>query len=307
MGLFRSRSRSRSSGWDDAVPGLGDLVRSWGWEPIADPPFGSRLSDLIHRFSWILYDRPFTRLTQAWGGPGPTVFNNVYEGRVETGRLVVANAWTNIGPQELVGLYEMQGVAVCAVELASLSPFFVLQPRALPPVDHFVPVPTGHPDFDDRFFVAMVPGLDPSVLNEGVRQRISAHEDWAFAGHDSWLVCVSREAFESADEVKRRVDEVVGLVAAFPRSVLPAHVDHSVDDLAQRIRQLHSADDAIVFLEQLTPDERDRLARSDTPLAGFSDIRTRDEAIARFGALDVPQRMQLLAMFKRDDGRDVRS
>ena len=112
-------------------------------------------------------------------------------------------------------------------------------------------------------------------MREGVRQRISAHDDWAFAGHDSWLVCVSREAFKSADEVKRRVDEVVGLVAAFPRSVLPARVDHSVDDLAQRIRQLHSADDAIVFLEHLTPDERDRLARSDTPLAGFSDIRKR--------------------------------
>ena len=139
-----------------------------------------------------------------------------------------------------------------------------------------------------------------------VRQRISAHDDWAFAGHDSWLVCVSREAFKSADEVKRRVDEVVGLVAAFPRSVLPARVDHSVDDLAQRIRQLHSADDAIVFLEHLTPDERDRLARSDTPLAGFSTSEHATKQLLGSGHSTYPSGCGSLAMFKRDDGTDVR-
>jgi hypothetical protein len=48
--------------------------------------------------------------------------------------------------------------------------------------------------------------------------------------------------------------------------------------------------------------ERERLARSDTPLATFADVRTPEEAIARFGSLPEGQRMQVLAMFTRVDG-----
>ena len=48
----------------------------------------------------------------------------------------------------------------------------------------------------------------------------------------------------------------------------------------------------------------ERLARSDTPLAAFADVRTPEEAMARFGSLPESQRMQLLAMFMRVDGSD---
>ena len=60
-------------------------------------------------------------------------------------------------------------------------------------------------------------------------------------------------------------------------------------------------EDAIAFLQGLTPDERERLARSDTPLAAFADVRTPEEAMARFGSLPEARRMQLLAMFARVD------
>jgi hypothetical protein len=56
-------------------------------------------------------------------------------------------------------------------------------------------------------------------------------------------------------------------------------------------------------LQDLTPDERERLARSGTPLAAFADVRTPEEALARFGALPEAQRMQVLAMCSRVDGR----
>jgi hypothetical protein len=305
MGLFRRQSRS--SGWDDEVPDLAALATARGWTPAAHPPFDRRLADLVHRSTWILYDRPFTRLTQNSSGGDATVFNNAYDAPTGGRRLFVANAWTNIGPQELVRTHEMKGVALCAVELTSLSPLFVVQPRPLPPVDHYPLVSTGDADFDRRFVVALVAGLDPNTLTEGVRQRIGAHDDWLFVGHDSWLACVSQGAFESADEVSRRVDDLLGIVDAFSETVLPKTVDHSVDDLAHRIRQLHSPEDAITFIEQLSPADRERLAHSNTPLAAFSDVSSRDEVIARFGTLDTAQRMALLAMFKRDDDGNAAS
>ncbi len=95
---------------------------------------------------------------------------------------------------------------------------------------------------------------------------------------------------------------MLGIVIAIPGTVMPSQVDYSADDLAARIRRLDDVNDAIAFLQSLTPDERDRLARSDTPLAAFADVRTPEEALARFGSLPEAQRMQLLAMFSRVDG-----
>jgi hypothetical protein len=306
MGLFRRVPRS--SGWDDDVPGLAALANARGWERTDALPVDQRLTDLLHRSLWTLYDRPFTRLTLGGAGvDSGTSFNNVYHATDDAQPLVVANGWANIGPTKDMRLHEMRGVAVCAVELTSLSPVFVVQPRSLPPVDRYPTVLTGDADFDDRFLVAMVAGLDPAALADDVRRRIATHDDWLLVGHDRWLACVSRGAFESADEVSGRVDEMLSMVAAFPTSVLPTQVDHSVDDLARRIRSLHSAEDAITFIAQLSADDRDRLARSGTPLAAFSDVASRDEAIARFGELDTAQRMQLLAMFQRRNDNDAPS
>jgi hypothetical protein len=53
------------------------------------------------------------------------------------------------------------------------------------------------------------------------------------------------------------------------------------------------------MLQELTPEDRKQLARSGTPLAEFADVRTPQEAIARFETLDPQRRMQLLAMFVR--------
>ena len=99
-----------------------------------------------------------------------------------------------------------------------------------------------------------------------------------------------------------RVTEVLDIVTAIPGSVMPSQVDHSADELVARISRLDDVNDAIAFLQGLTTDERDRLARSDTPLAAFADVRTPEEALARFGALPEAQRMQVLAMFNRVDG-----
>ena len=55
--------------------------------------------------------------------------------------------------------------------------------------------------------------------------------------------------------------------------------------------------EAMGMLQQLTPADRHQLAKSGTPLAAFGDVRSPQEARARFITLDQPRKMQLLAMF----------
>ena len=57
--------------------------------------------------------------------------------------------------------------------------------------------------------------------------------------------------------------------------------------------------EGLTFLQQLTPGERDRLARSDSPLAALADVRTPQEAMARFTFFDPQRKMQVMAMFMR--------
>ena len=89
------------------------------------------------------------------------------------------------------------------------------------------------------------------------------------------------------------------IVAAIPASALPPHVDHSVDNIMDRFAQVDGVEGAVELLRRLTPQEREQLARSDTPLAAFSDVQTPEEIIARFQSLDAQRRMQIVAMFMR--------
>jgi hypothetical protein len=141
------------------------------------------------------------------------------------------------------------------------------------------------------------------VLTPEVQQRIMAHDDWVFHAEHSLLGCITKGAFGSPQEISTRVGEVMGIVAAIPASVLPAHMDHSADDLVARLSKIDSVEGAIAMLQQLTPGEREQLARSDTPLAAFADVQTPEEAMARFGSLDAQRRMQIIAMFTRAEDR----
>jgi hypothetical protein len=299
MRLFRKRGVPERS-WADEVPGLAEFARSRGWQSITADPFGRRLAVLIHHLSWVVYDRRHPgALLRDVDISQDTVFRDAYIGSVDTRRVAVANGWTNIGPQELVKLYEMKGVAVCAAELPSLSPILLVQTRRQPLVERYPTSPTGSAAFDERFSVALSPGVDPGVVTPELQQLIMAHDDWAFAGHESWFACVSRGPFESATDVGRRVDELLAVIAAFPTSVVPAQIDRSADDLLARVERLSSPQEVVAFLGRLTPAERRQLAESNTPLAAFADVTTWEEVMARLQALDVPQRMQLLAMLKR--------
>jgi hypothetical protein len=192
-------------------------------------------------------------------------------------------------------------IAVCAVELpAALAPGSV-QPRRYRPMLHLRDAPTGNPAFDERF-LASVPPVGAMWLTPEVQRRLLAHDDWVLLSHRTALVCVTRGAFPSADDVARRTRDLLDLVDVIPSSVVPHQVDNSVDDLAERIARIQSVEDAVAFLQGLSDVDRERLARSDTPLAGFADVRTPQEAMTRFQALDPARRMQLLGLFMRASG-----
>ena len=302
MKLFRKRLVPSSS--DPEIPGLTELAAARGWRPIdEDQPMESQIADQVHRMSWILYDRAYsTALYDTTSVEHRTFYANSFAGDLDGRRLVVANVWTNIGPQQLVKLHEMRGVAVCVLERCTLPPF-VIQPRHLPEAErHMKPTPTGDPEFDERF-IAIFPIVDTvsALLTPAVRQRILAHDDWVFVCMSGSLLCAGTGAFESADAVGTRVDEVLGIVGAFAAAIAPGPIDPATDELIARIGRISSLEEAVTFLLSLGPDERELLARSGTPIAAFADVTTAEETLARYQSLTLAQKMAVLAMMRITD------
>ena len=230
-----------------------------------------------------------------------TVFRDVYRGFIDDRRVVTTNAWTNIGPQQLVKLYEMKGVSVCAVELASLSPIMLVQTSA---ADRRA-VPHGA-DREPRVRPTVQPGRVTRARRASHHPRASATDH----GPRRLGICRSRilaclcqprpvPVRRRRAPTARRTDSDGRCVSRLGRP----RPDRSLRrDLLARVQRLSSPEEVIGFLQQLSPDDRQRLAQSNTPLAAFADVPTWEQVMSRLQTLDVPQRMQLLAMFKRAKG-----
>jgi len=146
MALFKRRSAA--SGTTDSVSGLPELAASHGWQPMGQDALRKRFSQ-VHELSWILYGRKYSSMVDLQGAdPHPTVWEDGYGGPLGDRRVIVANAWTYIGPQDIVKLHELMGVAVCAVELPALCPIMLARPQQLPNFGHLHGHPTGNADFD---------------------------------------------------------------------------------------------------------------------------------------------------------------
>src|ERR1700728_1412321 len=284
-----------------ATSGLGLAAFTQGWQPVGDQPFDGHLEGLVPAIISCLWG-------MNRGEPKQENYNTATSCHdacrgSDGGRMVtVVNAWTLLLPPGVRRDPGFGAVGACVVELPSVLPILCVQPRRIHAVLGGMPaVPTGNPEFDQRFIVNAVPALGDArqVLTPEVQQRIMARDDWVFCAERYLLGCFSRGPFHSLDEAAQRLSEVLAIVAAIPASVLPDHVDHSQDDLVDRLSRLTSVEDALAFLQGLTAAERERLAQSDTPLAAFADVRTPEEAMARFQSLDQGQRMQLIAMFSQ--------
>jgi hypothetical protein len=279
--------------------GFGQDAFTQGWQPVGGQPFDGHLEGRLPAITRCLFgmSRAEPLVSQHTG----TNYRDAFRGSVDGRMVTVANAWTGLLPPGVRRDPGFGGVGCCAVELPSMLPILCVQPRRIHPVVGMHATPIGSPEFDQRFIVnavtAAVLGDPRQVLTPEVQQRIMARDDWVFVAERYLLGCFSRGPFGSFAEATQRLGEVLAIVAAIPASVLPGHVDHSQDDLVDRISRLTSVEDALTFLQGLTPGERERLARSDTPLAAFADVRTPEAAMARFQSLDERQRMQLITMF----------
>ena len=286
-----------------AAPGLAEFAAAEGWLPAGDRPFDGHLEDAAAEINRTLHGAARTLGAARLHGIriGATVFRDAYRATVGGRAVTVANAWTNIEPEVRHSTGEMHGAAVCAVELPSVLAMMCVQPRRFPPVGHARESPTGNPVFDGQFLVAgqQVPGDGQQVLTPGVQQRMMARDDWVFWAGRYLLGCVSKGPFRSAGEVSQRIAEVMGIVAAIPASVLPDHVDHSGGrpDRPGQPGDQHGRRPGPAAAAH--PQERGQLARSDSPLAALADVRTPQEAMARFKTLDPQRKMQLMAMFMK--------
>jgi hypothetical protein len=137
--------------------------------------------------------------------------------------------------------------------------------------------------------VTVLPGLPVVELTPELQRLLMARDDWLFRTEGNELICGSQDPFGSVNEMLQRIEAVLAFVAAIPTSTMSACVDHSEDDLMVRI---DSVDDAIAFLQQLTSADRERLARSNTPLSTFADVTTPEQAVDRFQKLEPAQQMQ---------------
>jgi hypothetical protein len=284
------------SGNPVTIPDGASYAASQGWQPIAGLPFIPSAHTGIRRASLAMYGAAprggFHPVT------GDTWYADTYRLNLGGRTVVVANSTTDVEPSLLPGLWHSPHVRVCAVEVPTLLPMSCVQPRAMEPVYTHYHQQTGSPAFDATYLVVGGFGdLLRQLLTVQVQQRIMARDDWVFWFEDTQVICIGKGHFQAGYEMGQWVAETMGIVAALPESLVPRQVDHSTDDLMVRIRQLDSIEDAMAFLQGLTPDERARLARSNSPLAVFADARTPAEAIARLQSLDIPRRMQLLAMF----------
>jgi hypothetical protein len=301
---------------ETGVPGLSGIAARQGWEPAGGQPFAGLLEADVHEVSRAMYEEaPGLATLDARPAAGPTAFSDAYRGTLDGRAVLVANAWTRIGT--------LRGVAVCAVGLPVALTLLSVQPRRLPAALALPEMPTGHAAFDGRFLVQATADLDgpvQRVLTPDAQQRMLARDDWFFRAGRGLLGCIAPGPFRAVGELSQRITEVLAIAAAIaapasgPASslVMPAPVSDpaaslamvslSPDDLMSRLGQLASLDEALAMLHALTPGERDLLAGLDTPLSALAEVRTPQEATARYRTLDPQVKLQLAAMFMRPAG-----
>ena len=297
MALFGRRHREPEPA--PANEALTQAAAGLGLHPVDDPGFDSGFLDRIKEASRVLHGFTPRRPSQVRVALPNMFFEDVFTGTIDGRAVTVANVRTPMEAMSLEYAAKVHSTSLVALELTTIVPYSV-EPRARHQVFKGGEMPTGDAAFDAAFRVVglIAMGESPFASSE-VRQRIAAHDDWIFSFDGPLLACVGLPDFETAEELTDRVHEVIGVVTAFPESVAPSKVDHSVDDLLVRIGELDSVEDAIAFLQTLSQDDRQRLAQSPTPLAKFADVTTPDEITERFMSLDMNERLQVLAMFDK--------
>ena len=300
MGLFRRHKDEAAPAAGDGAPGLAQAAAGRGFAPAGDDPFPGDQRDRIKRMSRVLHGFPPRPLSTGGGYQIPDMHvSDAHTGSLDGRTVTVARANT---PTEGLDVMTHHGHAtsVVAVEMGTMMLLGGIEPRAKHHAISLPEIATGNPAFDQRYRVSATSGDVAALVTPEVQSRVMARDDWAFVPCESTLLCVVKG--ESPD-LFALADEVLAILHAFPASVVPDAIDHSFDDLLRRIDALDSVEEATDFLQQLSDEDRGRLAASPTPLAKFADVRTADEIGVRFMSLSEAERLQVLAMFDKATGQ----
>ncbi|HTN79779.1 MAG TPA: hypothetical protein VMK16_08900 [Acidimicrobiales bacterium] len=297
MALFGRHKKSAPADERVTPEVLVQAAASLGLQQAPDAGIRDFPSDQIKRASRVLHGFAPEPSSTLHGGAIPNMFyNDVFAGTIDGRAIKVANVRTPMESMSLEYMAKVQSTSLVTVELSTLVPYAV-EPRLRHQVIHGFEMATGDAEFDAAFRVVGLFAMGESPFSPEARRLIEAHRDWIFLFDGPLLMSVGLPAFTTGDDLTTRVREVVGVVNAFPASA--GTIDHSVDDLLTRIGQLNSVEEAMTFLQALSPSDRERLAKSPTPLAKFADVQTPDEITQRFMSLDMNERMQVLAMFEK--------
>jgi hypothetical protein len=299
MALFRRRAEHGTA--FDEVPGLAAAVGRRGMRPTGEEPFDVRTEGMIRRVSRTLHGLP-ARPLRPHMGIAPMFFTDAFRGTIDDGEVTLANVHTPTETMDPSVAAHVHMTSLVAMEIATILPIQGIEPRQRESAFHGPEAPTADSAFDERFRVAPLVGSGSDVLTTEVRRLISTREDRSFACVDTTLLSIAKEPFVTSDDALQAIDEVAAIVRALPASIVPATIDHSVDDLFVRMDNLHSVDEAIVFLGELSDGDRKRLAASPTPLARFAQVRTPDEITTLFLSLPEADRLAILAMFHKATG-----
>jgi len=301
MALFGRRGPKGAVTGADAPSeaALADEATRAGWAPVPPPVFESDQHERYLEASRVLHGsvpRPISNHSHPYGMNVHAAFRTAVDGR----SVVVANGWTHLTtslwgdrPSDFVG------TSICVIELPGVPSLVLAQPRVLRPMARILKeTPTGDASFDAAYRVTEELMFGPSVLTPEIRRLILARDDWIFLGDQGRFSCVGFFPFASVADMRERIIEVLAIIAAFPAASMPSVVDHSQDGLVARIARINSVEDALQFLQSLSVEERAELARSNTPLAAFSDVTTPEQAMARFESLPNADRLAVLTMFQ---------
>ncbi len=299
MALFGRRRETRA---EPQPSRFAAEAAAQGWESVGPDAIPERVRQVVHRSARVLYGA-FGNVMGPDKGSPDTSYDGLFRTSINGRGVVVVNLATNVQPTLLRTAQHTTGASACIVEVPSVLAISCIQPRDLHPVDPILPEQaTGNPAFDARYRVQVRPGFGPAQVTDAMQQQVMTRDDWIFASEHTSIINVAKGGFESVPDMRRRIDDVLAFVAAIPTSMLAAEVDHSTDDLIARIDKLTTIDDAIALLQSLTPEDRQRLAQSKTPLARFADVHTAEEAFARFDQLDAQEQMQIISMFNSPGG-----
>jgi len=288
-----------------SVAGLDSYAAAQGWQPRPSPAVAADLVAPVHALCRVMLGMGRAD-PHVYGGQSKphTHYHDAWQFRAGDRDVTIANAWTPTARPKLpLGTFVEAPTAVCAVELPAPLPFSGIESRRFHPSSIVPEVATGVAELDDRFRVLAGAGrVGPAVFPPELVALLVSRDDRSFLTLGLSFVSVRLGAFRDVDEVTAAVEETLAIVRAIPTSVIPAVIDRSGDDLAQRIAKLESVEDAIALLQSLSDDDRSRLAASQSPLASFAWVRTPEEALDHFNSLDDSQRMAVLATVMRGEG-----